>query len=121
MRIAKAKDLLPDFEKWESSYASLQTENEALKNELEEALHRLQEQNKLLSIKETLTDSLTQKSRESRRAQEEVRLMKAKEDVSKQQWESLRKTTEDQLNLIINLLMEQSRPNGPQRNEVEKA
>lgn len=116
----RTKALLPYFEAWESSLQSLkleneslkrlQLENESLKSDLGETINKLEEKNKLLSIQKTLTESLSNKSREALRAKEEARIMLAEAEVSRQQWENIKRTTEDQLNRFIRLITEQSRP-----------
>lgn len=41
---AKAKEFLPEFEEWETSFGTISTENKALKKELNETRVQLQEQ-----------------------------------------------------------------------------
>lgn len=112
---AEAKHLLPEFEEWESSFKSLRTDNEVLRQEFDETLNRLQEQTKLTAIQKTLTERISQKSREAQRAQEEVKPMKIKEDLLGVKWTELKQTTDEQLRLIINLLTAQTAVSAPKR------
>lgn len=80
-----------------------------MKKELEETKAQLLERNKTESREQqTLTQQLTQKVREARRAQEEVKYMKVKEDLLKSQWEDIKRTTDDPLKIIIRMLNNQN-------------